>query len=816
MSFLSEYPAVFPDGQFNEAVFPNGEIRPHWQAFARAVDKEGEDRLSSYKEQLSRFAEAETPAKSATVKRGLIPFLMSAEDFELISKGLIERAHLLNRVLADIYGEQKLISSGILPPGTVFANPSYFPALKNVKPAGGIFLHRYAAEIERAPDGTFWVVADDTQCPSGDELSVKNRLLLSRVMPEIYAQTAPRRVIDFFDTLRKRLAEAALTKQKDKAPRIVLLSCGQNGSNAAEDEFLARNLGISAVEPVDLSVRKNYVFLKNIDGLKRVDVILRRVNDGLCDPLELTGSSFSGVAGLVNAARNAKVAVINPFGSGTAQIPALNAFIHGIARYFNGKPLSLPSLATWWCGQEKECRFALENMEKLDFVDPNGNHVSPSQREILEHPENFCAQERVNASMMPVLKANKIVPRPVRLRFHLIYDGNGYRVMEGGNAFTKSETGNIAVHDLWIPRNSQEKLKQGVILPAALQPQMKPVRRTFDLTSQTADNMFWLGRNLERSEELARTLRAVFRRFADSPELPELSETATLMSLCALGGHLPFYDFTREEDLPRFLIELKETVTSSSYAYGLHAMFARMKETADALRDRLSADTWEIFTLLPRLLPESQSSDKAVLNRLNSVILHQNALSGLIRENMTREHSWRFMEIGRRLERGMQLIMIMNCIGFCAQNGFNASLDALLEVSDSKMTYRARYMDVPTVPLVFDLLVCDETNPRSLLYQVLKLRQNIAVMKRESEQDGLFAQESEILENMLDLIKGINVMTFAVNAKPETSPLSPEGAQKLAELKEMLTAFSDTLTLSCFVHAAPTRQGPSYNKGKIK
>ena len=809
------YPSVLPDGRYNEFLTPDGQIRLHWKAFADALTAQGTDRLPFYAEQTARFINAETTG-GESVSHGFVPFLLSAEDFEEISRGLVQRAGLLNKMLWDIYGDQTLFSAGVLPPGTVFGHPAHFPALKRIKPADGIFLREYAADVERSPDGRFWVVADYAQCPTGTGLTVRNRLALSQVVPEIYAKTAPRRIVDFFQSLRRHLVGFAPTAEKYKVPCIVLLGGEAGGATSFEDAFFARNLGISVVEPADLSVRGNRVFLKNIDGLKQVDVIFRRIKDGLCDPLELTGNSLCGVAGLVEALRDGKVALVNPLGTGTAEIPALKAFIHGICRHFTGRDLILPSLASWWCGQDRERRFVLENRSRLIIRDQNGNAVSPSDEEINERPECYTAEETVLASATPVLKGTALVPAPARLRFHLIYDDGAYRVMEGGTAFTSENGCETNACDIWIPRNEREKLQQGVILPAQMQHQAKPVRRTFELTSGTAENMFWLGRNLERSEELARQLRAVIRRAVESPERTEPEETATLMSVLALGGHLPFYDFTRSEDFPQFLSELKDSITSLDYGYGLHALFSRMKCMADALRDRLSSDTWEIFTHLPRLLPDAKANGQVVLNRLNAVILQQNALSGLIRENMTREHSWRFMEIGRRLERGMQILMLMGGIGFCAKNGFNASLDTILEVLDSRMTYRARYMAVPTVPLVFDLLICDETNPRSLIYQILKLRQNISVMERESNIDGLFARESDILEDTASLIKSIDVMTFAVRRDAEKVPLSTDVSDKLDELNAKLLSFSDTLTLSCFVHAAPTRQGPSYDKGKAK
>ena len=218
------------------------------------------------------------------------------------------------------------------------------------------------------------------------------------------------------------------------------------------------------------------------------------------------------------------------------------------------------------------------------------------------------------------------------------------------------------------------------------------------------------------------------------------------------------------------------------------------------------------------LLPEKNANHQVLLNRLNALILRQSALSGLIREDMTRDHSWRFMEIGRRLERGMQILNLLSGIDYCAQNGFNASLETLLETLDSRMTYRVRYMAVPTVPLVFDLLVCDDGNPRALIYQVLKLRQNISVLERESHISGLFSKELAILEKMIPPLRATDVTTLADQTRSldETVSVNPVFNEQIQSLRTQLQNFVDTLTLSCFIHAASTRQGPAYNKGKIR
>ena len=814
MSFSFSYPVICETGGYNELLDKDGTLRPHWLGFFNAVEREGKEKLAFYAEQTARLMNADVLAAASEHKNrhGVIPFILPYEEFQTLSAGLIQRAELINKMLADLYGEQKLITQNVLPPEVVFGNPAYLPALKNIRPANGVFLQEYAADVERAPDGKFWVVSDKTQTPQGIGLAIKNRQVLSRVMPDIYAQAAPARIFDFFEAMRRNLFACAPMKDETSVPLIVLLSGSIKKKLSFEEAFFARSMGISVVDPEDLTVRGERVYLKNVDELKPVNVIIRQIDDSLCDPLELKGFSLFGVAGLTQVVRSGNVALVNPLGTGLAEIPALKAFIHGISRFFNNEELILPSIAAWWCGQPAEKEHVLNHLSDLKIYDLSGNKVTPTPEEIEQHPENFTAQENVNASLSPVLQGGTLVPARTRLRFHLIYENGSYRVLNGGIAFT--QTTQPVLQDIWIEgaKNVSRKERTASVMP------VKPVRTTFELTSRIAENMLWLGRNLERSEQLARLLRIAIERTTGGPEIPEPNDAATLFLIFALTGHLPFKDYQNPAVQKEALKSLREIMASAEYGNGLYFLFSRLKEMADMLHDRLSMDTWELFTELLPLLPDKNANYQVLLNRLNGIILRQSALSGLIREDMTRDHSWRFMEIGRRLERGMQILNLLSGIDCCAQNGFNASLETLLETLDSRMTYRVRYMTIPSVPLVFDLLVCDDGNPRALIYQVLKLRQNISVLERESHLSGLFFKELTILEKMIPQIRDINVTTLAqqTHSLDETVCVNPAFSRLIQSLRKQLQDFSDTLTLSCFIHADSTRQGPAYNKGKIK
>ena len=780
-----------PSPVYNEAFDAAGNPRPHWERFFAALERNA-DKIPFYGAQTERLMQADLLSFEEKRVRDIIPVILPASDFDAIARGLEQRARLFNALLTDLYGKQSLILNGVLPPDAVFGNPAYFPALKGFVPAGGVFVQEYSAELERSPDGRFWVVNDYLQVPQGVGRTIKNRQVFSRVMPEIYAALSPARVSEFFDAYRAHLFAFA---PADKIPTAVLLTESTRKALSFEESYFARNLGISAVEPDDLTVRDGEVYLKNIDGLKKTDIILRRMNDALCDPLELAGFSAFGVAGLTEAARAGNTVVLNPLGTGLAESPVFKAFIHGISRALLGEELLLPSVAAWWGGQEKEARYLIEHRTSLSFRDAfDGSVCAPTAAEIAESPERFVGMEKVAASETPVWRNDRLENARLRLKIPVVYDSGDYRVMPGGLAFTRVGEC-VGVADLCVVGKETARRPKETAEKASV-----PVRSTFELTSRIAENMFWLGRNLERSEQLARLLRVTLSRATQGSEFPDPNDVATLLCVFASQGYMPFAAFTDDAERARALPVLKKIMCAAD-GNTLRTLFRRMKEMADQLHDRLSVDTGELFAALEPLLPEETANDPIILNRLDNVILRQNALSGLIREDMTRDHGWRFMEIGRRLERGLQILNLIGGIVCCRIDGFEPSLESLLETSDSRMTYRVRYMALPTVPLVFDLLVCDRSNPRALIYQILKLRQNISVLENESRMPGLFSKETGVLEDAVKAVDAIDVTNIA------------DLGGTIDDLRARLQNFAEVLNISCFIHGKSTRQGPAYKKG---
>ncbi|MGO8836483.1 MAG: circularly permuted type 2 ATP-grasp protein, partial [Limisphaerales bacterium] len=448
---------------FDELLAESGPVRPHYAKLMGALAELSPAELQHRWDTSQRFVHEQGITYNVYGDpRGMerpwqldpIPFVIAPDEWRSLEAGLIQRATLLNRILADCYGSQELIRSRWLSPALVFAQPDFLRPCHNLRLPEDIFLHFYAADLARSPDGRWWVVSDRTQIPTGAGYALANRLVTSRILPESFRDNHVHRLAGFF-----REAQNTLTRLAPRKPdnaRVVMLTPGPHNETYFEQAYLARYLGYLLVEGQDLIVRDNRVFLKTLSGLDRVDVILRRVDDDFCDPLELRNDSMLGVPGLVEALRAGNVVVANALGCGLMQSPAFMAFLPGLCRHLLGEELKLPSSATWWCGQDSARRYVVENLDRL-MVKPAfrthlrladaGKQSSAAEREALRRriefdPDLFVAQERVEHSTAPVWQKDSLAPQPVSLRVFLVADGRGgYCVMPGGLARVAPDAG---------------------------------------------------------------------------------------------------------------------------------------------------------------------------------------------------------------------------------------------------------------------------------------------------------------------------------------------------------------------------------------
>ncbi|NBV22410.1 MAG: hypothetical protein EBS05_10905 [Proteobacteria bacterium] len=752
-----------------------------------------------------------------------VPFVIAAAEWRSLESALVQRATLLNRVLADCYGKQELIRSGRLPPALVFAQPDFLRPCHGIKPPRESFLQFYAADLTRSADGQWWVVSDRTAIPTGAGYALANRLITSRLLPDPFRDGHVQRLAGFFREVRNSLAHLA-TRHTDN-PRVVLLTPGPYNETYFEQAYLARYLGYMLVEGQDLTVRDDRVFLKTLSGLEPVDVILRRVDDDFCDPLELRNDSMLGVPGLVEALRAGNVAVANTLGSGLLQRPAFLGFLPGLCRHLLGEPLKLPSVATWWCGQESARKYVLEHLDEL-FVKPafrsrvKGSHVdrrlTRDEREALARairfqPHQYVAQERAVLSVAPAWGEHGLTARPVTVRVYLVATEKGYQLMPGGLTRVASEASGRSVSmqrggaskDTWVL--SDEPVEATSLLSTRGQP-IELRRVGNNLPSRMADNFYWLGRYAERADFTTRMLRAALLRFgpeATGSSLPFLEpllqtlETQGQLTPGKAGREIRANHETLEADLLAAIFDPKRPGS-------LRCIAENLQRLAMLVRDRTSNEVWRVLSSLDDMLARPASSlmlTGDAVGILHQAMLTLAAFSGLARENMTRAHGWRFLDMGRRIERGVYLCTLLENALSSPEADNPSVLESVLDVCDCAITYRARYNLLPNIAAVYDLVLLDDTNPRSLLFQLSQLVKHVDRLPQESD-NALPSAGQRVL---IECVARLRLLDARELNKLKGGWHDSETGTVVSETLRDLPRLSDAIAVSYFAHSTISR-----------
>ncbi len=732
----------------------DGSLRPHYQRLASTLNRLGPNGLAACADQARRsIAENGVTYNVYGDPRGMdrpwefdpVPFVIPPHEWAALEKGLTQRARLLNAVLSDLYGPQRLLKEGILPPGIVLGNPGYQFACHGIRPPDDLWLRLYGVDLARGPDGRWWCFADRTQAPSGSGYVLENRIVLSRSLPDDIRDLQVQRLSTFFRIFRDNLSRSAPPHPRPEGPRIVLLTPGPMNETYFEHAYLSRYLGFPLVEGGDLTVRDRRVFIKTLEGLQPVDVILRRVDDGFCDPLELRQDSFLGVPGLLEAMRAGNVCVANPIGSGLAESPALLAFLPALCRKLFGEELLLPNTATWWCGQRKEREHVLANLDtfliKSAFSDRASVPIFPatlsaSERSALvdrihKTPQYFVGQEKITLSEAPIWTGRELAPRPIALRVYLAAAREGFIVMPGGLTrvsvspsipIVSMQSGGGS-KDTWVLSDGPVQ-HQSLLVPNGTR--HRGSERTInELPSRVADNLFWLGRYAERAEIVVRILRVLITQLTEDTTVENPITAGLLLRLLVPLEILDAApEFAQSHD--RAALDL---LFQKAQPGGLISCIGNLRSAAWKVRDRLSLDTWRILTELQQELPTegtlSELDDALIV--LNRLVRSLSAFAGMVMENMTRGHGWRFLDLGRRLERTSALLVLVR--GTLQEDPEGRHLlMPLLDIADSAMTYRRRYFAHAQTDAVLDLLLREKENPRSALFQVLSINEHLAYL----------------------------------------------------------------------------------------
>ncbi len=814
----------------DEVFAPDGAARPTSRDWVSAIQELGVQEMERRWEQARRLIRDNGVTYNVYGDpRGMdrpweldpIPLLVEAAEWTTVSRGLEQRAALLNRVLVDLYGEQRLLARGLLPPELVLGLPGFLRPLHGAKLPGGVALHVVAADLARAPDGAFWVLGDRTQTPSGAGYALENRIVISRTLPSIFHDCRVQRLAAYFRTLRDSLL--ALAPRGRESPRIVLLTPGPHNETYFEHAYLARYLGLALVEGADLTVRDRHVFVKTLGGLERVDVILRRLDDAFCDPLCLRPDSSLGIAALVHAVRAGNVTVANALGSGLVETPAMLPFLPRLCRELLGEDLLLPSVPTWWCGDPDALRFVLEHLENVVVKSTVGGfepvfvgNLSGAEREelrgrITARPEWFVAQERVELSTAPAWIAGRLTPRHVAIRAYVTYSRRGYDTMPGGLTRVSATQDSLVVSmqrgggskDLWV-RSGEAEVNPVTLLRSPRQP-ADILRSGGDLPSRVADNMFWLGRYLERAECTVRLLRALFARLTNESVPGQVPEIAPLVRALEVTSELDpgvlSDSILRSGSSP----DIERLLFAKQHPNALRATITAAHRAGSVVRDRLSSDTWRVVNDIERLVTEASARGSFHLSDafdlIAQLVLLFSALSGLSHENMTHGPGWRFADMGRRVERLHHTARLLRSILVPVDTDDAPTLEALLEVADSVITYRTRYLGMLQVPLVLDLLMTDESNPRSVVYQLAALNEHIERLPR-ADRSPLLPEEARIALRALSRVRLADVHALAVSDPSGQRPLLDA---LLAELEHAAPSLAESLTRSYLTHAQPSQ-----------
>lgn len=676
-----------------------------------------------------------------------VPVVVSMEEWPAISQGLIERADLLEMVLADIYGDNTLVRDGHLPASLVAGNPEWLRPMVGTKPASGHYLHFVAFDIGRGPDGRWWVLGDRTQAPSGAGYALENRVASAHSFAGFYRDAHVLRVANFFRAFRESLNGM---RQEDES-RVAVLTPGPLNDTYFEHAYIARYLGLMLLEGEDLAVEDGRLFVRTVAGLKPVSVLWRRLDATWADPMELDENSHLGTPGLLSALRAGRVSMINALGSGALESRAFLAFMPRLSRILAGRPLSIPNIATWWCGAEAERAHVLAKADRMIVghahanlmpVEPvrsgvNAADAATSGADLAAWLDadggNLVGQERVTLSTTPVWHEGRLVPRPMSIRLFLARTQNGWQVMPGGYARIAAEQDPSAVSiarggsvaDVWVV--SDKPVPESTLIEQT--PGHFSRSASSVLPSRAADNLFWLGRYVERAEGMMRLLRAYNSRLDESP-----AGGSPLLE--AVNRYLDFRDVKAAKGIPPALVAVLGAAVGS----------------AGRIRDRFSVDAWsslaDLERTVGRLAETVVPGDDAALAM--GVLLRKIAgFAGLVHDNMYRFAGWRFLTLGRSVERALEMTSILT--NFAVGDAPEGGLDLCIEVGDSVMTHRRRYSVTTTRETVLDLLALDQMNPRAIAYHVDEIRNQASLLPNAEVNGQLSTLSRRALKLYADL-----------------------------------------------------------------
>jgi uncharacterized circularly permuted ATP-grasp superfamily protein/uncharacterized alpha-E superfamily protein len=774
---LHDYPVQLD--RYDEAVEPSGETRPAWRTLSHTIARMSTAELLDRQRQADRLVEAEGASylfhdggtdSSRPWRLDPVPLVFGGTEWAGVERGVQQRVRILDRMIADVNGDQALLRDGVLAPAAVFGAPGYLLAAHGMRPAGMRFLSIYAVDLLRTADGRWQVLRDVTDAPSGAGYALVNRNVSAQLLPDVVRELAPLTLAPFFTDMRSALDATAPADRP--SPRTVVLSPGFGHPSYFEHSYLAAHLGYHLAETGDLVVRHDRVWLRALSGLEPVDVLLRRLEGNALDPLESAGAAI-GVPGLARCARGGGVGLANALGSGVASSMALLSQLDGVAEAY-GEELLLPSLRTLWCGREQDRAEVLGDLGRFVIHDVVGGTVFGSQLDapsverwrakIESEPHRIVVQEKVSFATAPVLGPQGLHPGTVVLRVLAVSGKHGVTVMPGGLARVMDPSVPIVnqttglVKDVWV---LDDRPDRPLPITTRVSRSMPQVDLRESLPTRAAEAMYWVGRSAERSEALARATASALAIMQGDPPLLTVLDGAwrrpVVAALAALANGPSKPDDPGDRTLSPTEEFRRAVATTLLGGSGLPGSLSALSRAASSARQFVSATTWRVLGELDnersQLSQEVASAyDPGVRRRLDTVLVHLSSLAGLFNESTVRGPAWRFLEIGRRVDRSLCLLSVLETVVSPANPNLRNSLfDYVLAANESLVAYRRRYRSDAVLGALVDLLVLDDANPRALAFQLDQLRTQLALLPVREGSAQLAAKIDQASEALVDL-----------------------------------------------------------------
>ncbi|MDV6251752.1 circularly permuted type 2 ATP-grasp protein [Vibrio sp. EA2] len=820
---------------YDEAYDDIQQTRLHWQPLFTHLDKLKDGHLEDLQKRAQRILRDDgatydlknDPLSPTVWSLDVLPNIIDQSEWQETEKGLAQRSELFDLILKDIYGEQRLIKDGVIPAEIIYSHPGFLRQCYGIDIPGLKNLIFHSIDLVRDSDGSYVVISDRTQAPSGAGYALENRTVISRVLPSVFRRSNVRRLSSFFQTMKNTLSQ--LAAHKTDPPRIVLLTPGSGSSTYFEHTYLANYLGYPLVQAGDLTVRSGKVWLKSLSGLTPVDVILRRTDDNDCDQSELRPDSFCGIPGLLEAARSGNVVLANPLGSAVLESPVLMAFLPKICEYLLGKPLKLHSVDTYWCGIDGTMEFVTQNLQNL-IIKPAyrkahsktiyGHCLSAEEKVktlemIKANPKQYVAQTYIPGSTVPVCSGSKIKRRHSLLKAFTVADGNRYCVMPGAlSRVTQSDNDYIVTSlsgarskDTWITANEPDLTHQSLLDEPGFH-----VAQHGNVPSRVVENFFWFGRYAERAELSIRLMRVLFKQLNGIEELSSPARDTLLKAISLQTNCLPGFVEGNSELLENPEAELADLVVNGNRIGSIKSNLLAMLSCSDNVRDRLSADTRIVLNKLRDNLNELDRAyvsglPEAPEESLDNLMTMLLALSGLSNDSMLRGQDWIFQQIGQRTERAIQTAKLFQSTLSIKLESLPQQqvLESVLLSMEALISFRRRYRTRTRVAFGLDLLMVDPSNPRSLVYQTEKLKEFLDMLPDNHTfiPGGLTSENRLILQTLNDIqLTDLEQLSKANPNNQSREEFSALMNKVIAQLEQFTSLVSDKY----FDHTAGPQQ----------